>query len=73
MPLREIEEARANLERKGLLRVGEGGCALTAAGIDQAETLWSIAEEQQAKVFSRFSSEQVETFKTVLRGLAQPL
>jgi DNA-binding MarR family transcriptional regulator len=53
--------------------VGAGGCALTAAGIDQAETLWSIAEEQQAKVFSRFSSEQVETFKTVLRGLAQPL
>lgn len=73
MPLREIEEARANLERKGLLQVGEGGCALTAAGIDQAETLWSIAEEQQAKVFARFSSEQIETFKTVLRGLAQPL
>jgi len=73
MPLREIEEARANLERKGLLQPGEAECVLTAAGIDQAETLWSIAEAQQAKVFARFSSGQIETLRTVLRGLAQGL
>lgn len=73
MPQREIEEARANLERKGLLRGHGDACGLTVAGVEQAEALWSIAEEQQAKIFGRFNQQQIETFKDVLRALAQPL
>ncbi|WP_374442355.1 p-hydroxyphenylacetate 3-hydroxylase reductase component [Pseudomonas panipatensis] len=72
MPQREIEEALENLKRKGLLQGSEPGYGLTPAGIDQAETLWTIAEEQQAKIFSRFSEQQIETFKDVLRAIAQP-
>lgn len=69
MPLREIEEARANLERKGLVQRSEDDCSLTAAGQDQAETLWSIAEQQQAQIFARYTPEQLEGFKSVLCGL----
>lgn len=69
MPLREIEEARAILERKGLVRRNEDDCSLTAAGHDQAETLWSIAEAQQEQIFARFAPEQIEGFKSVLCSL----
>jgi DNA-binding MarR family transcriptional regulator len=42
---------------------------LTAAGIEQTEDLWAIAREQQDKVFAEFSQDQIDTFKTVLKGL----
>ncbi|CAD5110307.1 p-hydroxyphenylacetate 3-hydroxylase reductase component [Zestomonas carbonaria] len=71
MPVREIEEALMALMRKGMLVEVPGGVGLTPAGIDQAEMLWSIAEEQQEKVFSRFSAQQIETFRQVLKGIAQ--
>jgi 4-hydroxyphenylacetate 3-hydroxylase, reductase component len=45
------------------------GVRLTAAGIEQTETLWAIAGEQQEMVFAEFSEEQIETFKTVLKQL----
>lgn len=72
MPLREIEEAQSNLLRKGWLQVSENGCGLTPEGIDQAEMLWRIAEEQQAKTFARFTPAQIDTFTEVLRGLIRP-
>jgi len=31
--------------------------------------LWTIAREQQDKVFGQFSEAQLETFKTVLKAL----
>lgn len=52
MPLREIEEARADLERKS-----DDDSWLTAAGQDQNAALWGIAEEQQAQIFARFTPE----------------
>ncbi|PYY72435.1 flavin oxidoreductase [Pseudomonas jessenii] len=67
MPVREIEEAVANLTRKGLVCDEGNRLRLTAKGIDETEGLWSIAREQQEKVFSQFSEEQLEAFRTVLK------
>lgn len=69
MPVREIDEAVANLKRKGLVNDDEHRVRLTAAGIEQTEDLWAIARQQQDKVFAEFSEEQIETFKTVLKQL----
>ncbi|WP_421534789.1 p-hydroxyphenylacetate 3-hydroxylase reductase component [Pseudomonas marginalis] len=69
MPVREIDDAVANLKRKGLVDDDEHGVRLTAAGIEQTEDLWAIAREQQEKVFAEFSQDQIDTFKTVLKGL----
>jgi len=69
MPVREIDDAVANLKRKGLVDDDEHGVRLTAAGIEQTEDLWAIAREQQDKVFAAFSQDQIETFKTVLKQL----
>ncbi|SEB59811.1 flavin oxidoreductase [Pseudomonas marginalis] len=69
MPVREIDEAVANLKRKGLVYDVDSRVRLTAAGIEQTEELWAIAREQQDKVFADFSDEQIGTFKTVLKQL----
>lgn len=71
MPIREIEEAVANLRRKGLVSDDGGRVRLTAKGIDETEGLWSIAQEQQDKVFSQFAPGQLEHFKNVLKGVIQ--
>ncbi|WJD60728.1 p-hydroxyphenylacetate 3-hydroxylase reductase component [Pseudomonas kurunegalensis] len=69
MPAREIEEAVTNLKRKGLVE-NAGDCVkLTVRGVDETEALWTIAGEQQEKVFGQFSKEQVETFKEVLKAV----
>ncbi|MHC8299811.1 p-hydroxyphenylacetate 3-hydroxylase reductase component [Pseudomonas sp. ZS1P83] len=69
MPVREIDEAVANLKRKGLVNDDDSRVRLTGAGMVQTEELWAIAREQQNKVFADFSEEQIETFKTVLKQL----
>ncbi|OWJ89692.1 flavin oxidoreductase [Pseudomonas sp. A46] len=69
MPMREIEEAVAILKRKGMVADADDRVLLTPAGVEQAEALWRIAGEQQDKVFARFSPEQVETFKTMLKAV----
>lgn len=71
MPVREIEEAVNNLKRKALVRDDQERVKLTPKGIDETESLWTIAREQQDKVFSQFSDEQLETFKTVLKAVIQ--
>lgn len=71
MPAREIEEAVANLKRKGLVNDEGERVRLTLKGIDETEGLWSIAKEQQDKVFGQFSEEQVENFKAVLKAVIQ--
>jgi 4-hydroxyphenylacetate 3-hydroxylase, reductase component len=71
MPAREMEEAVANLKRKSLVNDEGERVRLTAKGIDETEGLWAIAKEQQDKVFGQFSDEQVEHFKTVLKGIIQ--
>ncbi|ONH51244.1 NADH-FMN oxidoreductase RutF, flavin reductase (DIM6/NTAB) family [Pseudomonas cedrina] len=69
MPVREIDEAVANLKRKGLVSDDDQGVHLTAAGVEQTEDLWAIARQQQDKVFDAFTEAQIETFKTVLKQL----
>lgn len=69
MPVREIEEAMENLKRKGLVMDSDDGYAVSAAGIEQAEVLWHIADAQQEKVFARYTPEQVEVFKTILKDV----
>ncbi|MGO4799776.1 p-hydroxyphenylacetate 3-hydroxylase reductase component [Pseudomonas sp. W22_MBD1_FP4] len=69
MPAREIEEAVANLKRKGLVNDDGDRVRLTVKGVDETEGLWSIAKEQQEKVFGQFSDEQVDHFKVVLQGI----
>ncbi|GAB7532822.1 flavin reductase family protein [Pseudomonas sp. 3A(2025)] len=69
MPVREIEEAVANLRRKGLVCDRDERVCLTPKGVDETEGLWSIAREQQDKVFGQFSEEQIETFKHVLQAV----
>ena len=71
MPAREIEEAVANLKRKGLIADEEDRVRLSVKGVDETEMLWSIAREQQDKVFGQFSDEQMDTFNTVLRAIIQ--
>lgn len=67
MPVREIEQSVEILKRKGMVTDADERYLLTPAGLDQAEELWSIAGEQQAKVFGDYSAEQIETFKHMLK------
>ena len=69
MPVREIEEAVANLKRKGLVVDDNERVRLTVKGVDETESLWTIAREQQDKVFGQFSAEQIDTFKAVLKAV----
>lgn len=69
MPVREIEEAVANLKRKGLVLDDNERVRLTVKGVDETESLWTIAREQQDKVFGQFSAEQIDTFKAVLKAV----
>lgn len=67
MPTREIEEALANLQGKGLVADSPAGYLLTDAGRAQTEALWEIARRQQDAVFAGVGAEDIETFKKVLR------
>jgi flavin reductase (DIM6/NTAB) family NADH-FMN oxidoreductase RutF/DNA-binding MarR family transcriptional regulator len=69
MPVREIGEAVANLKRKGLVVDDNERVRLTVKGVDETESLWTIAREQQDKVFAQFSAEQIDTFKAVLKAV----
>jgi DNA-binding MarR family transcriptional regulator len=71
MPVREIEEAVANLKRKGLVSDEGDRVRLTVKGIDETEGLWAIAQEQQDKVFAQFGAAQIDHFKAVLKGVIQ--
>ena len=67
MPTREIEEALASLQHKGLVGPAASGQQLTEAGQAQTEALWEIVHRQQEAVFGAVSAEELETFKRVLK------
>ncbi|KJK09994.1 MULTISPECIES: p-hydroxyphenylacetate 3-hydroxylase reductase component [Pseudomonas] len=68
MPMREIEQSLDILKRKGWVEDRPAACfGLTGAGVEQTEALWTIASEQQGRVFADFSPEQIETFKGMLK------
>lgn len=69
MPMREIEQAAEMLKSKGLIDESADGYRLTAQGQTQAHTLYDIAQEHQNEVFGRYTDEQRELFKQMLRDL----
>lgn len=70
MPDIEVAEAAEILQRKGLISFTDDDYRITEQGIEQAEALWRISEEEQNKMFSQFSDEELATFKKVLSTLA---
>ncbi|GGC06401.1 flavin oxidoreductase [Marinobacterium zhoushanense] len=70
MPRSEIEAAAEILQRKELVGVTEDRYQITARGIEQADTLWNIAAEEQEKMFSQFSDEELAAFRKVVTTLA---
>ncbi len=70
MPDIEVAEAAEILQRKGLVSFADDCYRITEQGIEQAEALWRISEEEQEKMFSQFSEEELATFKKVLGTLA---
>jgi len=66
----EIGPALDILQRRGLLESDTNGRhQLTATGMAQAETLWQIADEQQARVFKDFTPAQMDAFRDMLRHI----
>ncbi|MCG4454947.1 flavin reductase family protein [Pseudomonas sp. MMS21-TM103] len=69
MPVREIEQAVDILKRKGLVAHTDERYLLTSAGVEQTEALWTIAREQQSKVFAQFNEADIDTFKRMLKAV----
>lgn len=65
----EVREALPYLESLGLVTAQQNGYFLTSAGLDKANYYWKIASSHAKDIFKEFSSEQVATFKDVLRGV----
>ncbi|WP_111892413.1 p-hydroxyphenylacetate 3-hydroxylase reductase component [Acinetobacter sp. MB5] len=69
MPMLEIERATQILAEKGLLTDQGNHYELTQAGIDTAHMLYEIAENHQKEVFAKYSDEQRDLFKQMLKDL----
>lgn len=69
MPIREIDQATEILAQKGLL-IDEGDhYVLTAAGNAAAQMLYHIAESHQTDVFQKYTADERELFKKMLKDL----
>jgi len=68
VPAHEIGSALHSLQQRGLLISNSNGqYYLTDYGLEQAKSLWQIADEQERRVFSGFTSTQIEVFRHMLR------
>jgi len=64
----EIGPALQSLHQRELLNSNAYGAHyLTQAGLQQAENLWQIADEQQTRVFASFTPTQLDAFRHMLR------
>ncbi|KEA64140.1 P-hydroxyphenylacetate hydroxylase C1:reductase component [Marinobacterium lacunae] len=70
MPRSEIEAAADILKRKELIAFTDDRYCITERGIEQADTLWNIAAEEQEKLFSAFTDDEIAAFRKVLIHLA---
>jgi len=70
LPEIEVTEAAEILQRKGLVDLTDDGYRITEQGVEQAEALWRLAEEEQTKMFGQFSEEELAVFKKVVSTLA---
>lgn len=69
MPVREVEPILALLSSRGLVEKTDGGYVLTSAGQVQAAEVWSIAMQQQDRVFSGFSAQELTYLKDMLKRI----
>ncbi len=69
MPDNDLQAAVETLCRKEWLARKDDQLSLTTAGVEQAETLWNIANERQKEVFGQFSEEELATFRKVLEAV----
>lgn len=69
LPEREVEQAVDMLQRKGLIVQQDGQYNLSAQGLQQAEALHDLAEQQQRDLLAAFSPQQVDTLKDILRSI----
>lgn len=67
MPQREVEPFVEQLRDKGLIQASGNGYALTEAGKAASTKVWDLAQNQQQKVFSRFTEVELHAFRTILR------
>jgi len=69
MPAHDVTHAIEGLVEKGFIRQLEDFIKLTEKGSKQADQLWTLAQQQQHKVFQHFSETQLEQFNQSLRTL----
>ncbi|MBE0506400.1 MAG: flavin reductase [Marinospirillum sp.] len=70
MPEGEVDNAADILQRKGLITHNQETYSITAKGEEQAEALWTLARQEQDKVFGKFSTEELDNFKKILNHIA---
>ncbi|MCS3804469.1 flavin reductase (DIM6/NTAB) family NADH-FMN oxidoreductase RutF [Chromobacterium alkanivorans] len=69
LPPGELELAEAELLRKGLLTRDADGYRLSAAGREQAATLWRVAQRQQQDMQAGLDAQDLAACKRALRAL----
>lgn len=69
IPMHEIEQASNILIKQGLLSLNADRYALTAQGQHAAQVLYALAEQHQAQVFAKYSAEEQDVFKRILKDL----
>ena len=70
-PIPEVREALVNLTEQGLIVPSGNRYVLTDDGQAKATQCWNLTDEHAVEAFNGFSEEQVENFRTVLRGLIE--
>lgn len=69
MPALDVTNALEGLLEKGFIRQLEDFIKLTEKGMQKADQLWSLAQQQQEKVFGHFKPEQLKNFNQSLISL----
>lgn len=69
MPEQDVRVAVEVLQRKGLITENAGHYSVSVQGLEKSDALWHLANEEQARVFSQFSEDEIATFSKVLKGI----
>lgn len=69
MPEQDVRLAVEVLERKGLISETNGNYSISVQGHEKSDSLWHLANEEQERVFAKFSDDEIATFSKVLKGL----
>lgn len=69
MPEQDVRLAVEVLERKGLISSNDGRYSISVQGQEKSDSLWHLANEEQDRVFAKFSADEIATFRKVLKGI----